>query len=395
MSFVISFVFGIIVGIVVGQKILDKLKRIGFLSKWLINHKQEDLSSHTPEATPETDSSHDIDAGSINEENQEETIQSKSQSDQCKYTESPKGSTKSKENDDFIDPTNGFVSISPYWIAVGSSVIGSSHLSSDMPCQDNNGFIDLANGWGIAVVSDGAGSARFSHTGSKIAVKCAIDQFKKAIIDRKWIEKATLPTDEEWQEVSFLMLKNIKDALSYFATKKQINITDLNATIIVIIHSPNGLLACHIGDGRAGYKNSQGEWRPLITPHKGDEANQTIFLPSDYWEKPYARLSGVRVPEAIVIRDTVQAYALMSDGCESTAWEFNLFNPEKKCFYDPNKPYSRFFNPCVEQVLNLCSEHIAPYIIKREWTKFLKEGNDTLRNEPDDKTLILVAANNL
>lgn len=90
---------------------------------------------------------------------------------------------------------------------------------------------------------------------------------------------------------------------------------------MVVIYSPLGLLAVHVGDGRMGYKTMSGEWKSMMTPHKGEEANQTIFLISEFWDIPNYELSGVLVPESIVIREPVQAFALMSDGCEHTAME--------------------------------------------------------------------------
>ena len=42
------------------------------------------------------------------------------------------------------------------------------------------------------------------------------------------------------------------------ANKNNIPIKALSATAIVVIHTPKGLLVTHIGDGRAGYKNKEG-----------------------------------------------------------------------------------------------------------------------------------------
>lgn len=72
------------------------------------------------------------------------------------------------------------------WIIVGASVIGRGHIESNMPCQDSNSYASLGNGWGIAITSDGAGSAKHSHVGSKIVVTRAKAYFEQLILASSW-----------------------------------------------------------------------------------------------------------------------------------------------------------------------------------------------------------------
>jgi len=46
------------------------------------------------------------------------------------------------------------------WFTVEASIIGKGHVQSGMPCQDENSITDLGNGWGLAIICDGAGSAK-------------------------------------------------------------------------------------------------------------------------------------------------------------------------------------------------------------------------------------------
>lgn len=300
------------------------------------------------------------------------------------------------ENDKVVNQTpvmkptiskNG-VAVSAEWIVVGASVKGNGHIQSNMPCQDNSMFESLDSGWGIAIVSDGAGSAAHSDLGSKIVVTRGIFHFKKLIENERWIEKKTLPTDVEWLQKSYAVLKDIRTDVMMVAKKNNTDIKALSATCLVVIYSPFGLLTVHVGDGRMGYKTLADEWKPMMTPHKGEEANQTIFLVSDFWSIPQYTMSGVLVPESMVIREPVKAFALMSDGCENTAWLCTALNSETGKYYDRNLPFAGFFNPLEETLLTFNKENVPVEARQAKWFKFIESGISGFVKEQDDKTMI-------
>ncbi len=55
---------------------------------------------------------------------------------------------------------------------VGASVAIKSHTDAvpPLPCQDSYKILTLPHNWGIAVVCDGAGSAKYADEGSKLCV---------------------------------------------------------------------------------------------------------------------------------------------------------------------------------------------------------------------------------
>lgn len=277
------------------------------------------------------------------------------------------------------------------WIVVGASVQGNSHVDMKLPCQDNHVYEYLKEGWGIAITSDGAGSAKLSQIGSAAAVSRALFHFKELIAQEKWIEKSSLPTDNEWIKLSYKVLKTVRDELEALAQKNKLDLKDLSATIIVVIHSPVGLLTAHIGDGRAGYRDLEGQWHSLLTPHKGEEANQTIFIPSNFWNIPYYEMSGVFVPESKVVREPVSAFTLMSDGCEATSWLWNQKNESTGKFFDPNLPHDKFFNPLLETLQEFRKDKTPLDERAEKWFKFIQAGNKSFIRETDDKTMILGA----
>ena len=275
------------------------------------------------------------------------------------------------------------------WIIVGASVIGRGHIESNMPCQDSNSYVSLDNGWGIAITSDGAGSAKHSHVGSKIVVTRAKSYFEQLIISSSWYKNNILPDDITWSKAAFKALKAVRDDMQKFAEEKLAKLESFAATVIVVVHTPKGLLVAHIGDGRAGYQDKSGTWHSLITPHKGEEANQTIFITSDFWNIPFYEMSGVSVPETRVIRESAKSFVLMSDGCEHTSWDCNLYDADKGIYYDPNTPHVAFFNPLIETLKEHRKEQL-PFIDRSEkWRNYLDKGNKSFIKETDDKTMIL------
>jgi hypothetical protein len=274
------------------------------------------------------------------------------------------------------------------WIIVGASVVGNGHISQNLPCQDNHKYEYLGEGWGIAVTSDGAGSAKNSHIGSKIVVARSIFHFKN-LITKNLINQSAVPTETEWSQIAFVTLKAVYNDLVAFAHKQNLDLKSLYATAMVVVHTPDGILATHVGDGRAGYKNEKGEWKALITPHKGEEANQTIFVPSAFWDIPAYKMSGVLVPESVVVAEKPFAFTLMSDGCEHTAWLFNQKDETTGKFFDPNKPYPNFFNPLVETLQSFRKENVDVKERAEKWGNFITSGTKSFEREQDDKTMIL------
>lgn len=277
------------------------------------------------------------------------------------------------------------------WIVVGASVTGNKHITNQKPCQDSHKYEHLGNGWGIAVVSDGAGSAGNSHFGSKIVAEHAVTHFKEIIISRNWITKNELPNEMEWSLIAFHTLKTVRNDLEQFAKANRMVIESLYATAIVVIYTPKGILATHIGDGRAGYKNEKGEWKPLITPHKGEEVGETRFVQSDFWDIPAYKMSEVLVPESVVINEKPFAFTVMSDGCQKTSWLCYQRDKETGNFFDPNKPNPDFFNSLCETLQSFRKDEVAEKERAEKWRKFIEAGNASFVKEKDDKTMILGA----
>jgi len=277
-----------------------------------------------------------------------------------------------------------------HWLITGASVIGQSHTTNNKPCQDNY-LIDILNDkWGIAIVCDGAGSAANSDLGSKYVSQQMANYLKKTIFFNKWMEKDYLPSQKEWDEIAFKGYGYILSKVKNFAQDKSLPPKSLACTVIAVIYSPLGLLVTHVGDGRAAFCDQQGNWKPLIKPHKGQEANETIFLTSDAWTDPGTiSMNGVNVPESRIVKEKVLAFSLMSDGCEAHSFLSSQIDPNTNMWSDPNQPFINFFNPVVSKLKEMQEKGMDQKAISSTWEKFLTDGTPSLQKESDDKTMII------
>lgn len=310
---------------------------------------------------------------------------------------------------------------------VGFSIQGRSHIRSGMPCQDYHAFEDLKDGWLLAIASDGAGSAREAARGSKANCDLALRLVKQLISEKKWKENNYFPTDKEW----YIEIRNVFEVMQAIVMRSAASQTDkqkkllsdleneyqqtnnekkdeilkqlrelkeemktplesrdFNATIILLLISPQGMMAAHIGDGRMGYLSREGIWKSLMTPHKGDEASSTVFIPNN-WNRqlnvPAFTMSNVYLPDTCVVKELPKAFVLMSDGCESFSWTCKLYDKEQNFYHDHNVPYEKFLNPLIDQLNSI--EDKEERII--EMIDIINIGTTGGKKELDDRTMLL------
>lgn len=278
-----------------------------------------------------------------------------------------------------------------FWWGIAASVIGKSHKDNvpPLPCQDSHCLEDIGKGWGIAVVCDGAGSAEYSHFGSRFVAEEVVRLLKNNKAPNFFpslIKKDLSSANEEWHKVVKKVFKEIRGGLEKYAHDRNIEAKTLACTVIVVVFSPIGLLVTHIGDGRGGYRDSKGEWKSLLTPFKGEEATETVFITSDIWNNLD------KFVESRVITEPATAFVIMSDGCENHCFQTHTPDSDSKDFHlvDVNKPHAKFFEPLFKTM----SEAIAKPSenseeIKEKWGQFIESGTEGLKNEPDDKTMLI------
>lgn len=270
----------------------------------------------------------------------------------------------------------------------GVSLLGRVHETYDDSCQDYHLFSDLGDGWHLYIVSDGAGSAVASDRGARW--NCIITEYLiKGLLERNdWQSRLSLPSELEWYQAFYAVCRKVKanilekvDMLDEHRLPK-----DFNATLLVLLVTPYGMLSGHIGDGRMGYRAEDGSWHSLITPHKGEEANQTIFMMNS-WDAirlPILTMSDVSVPETRVVPGRPTAVAVLSDGCENFSWNCTQYDNQTGIYEDRNTPFDSFWVPLIDTILtSRPDERMETFI------QFVDTKTDACKLEQDDRSLML------
>ncbi len=147
-----------------------------------------------------------------------------------------------------------------------SSKRGRSHANVGSFREDDFAFKDLAEGWSIVVVSDGAGSARLSRQGSVIACNGIVDYFMQPSVVENMKEFDALleqhlesKTDESQQKIAHFIYNNLGKAafgvhkkLEAFAAQESVGLKDLSSTLIFTLfkkyEAGYALLSFGVGD---------------------------------------------------------------------------------------------------------------------------------------------------
>lgn len=268
---------------------------------------------------------------------------------------------------------------------IGISYRGEGHVKNGIPCQDCHRSFDY-NGWSIAIVSDGAGSAKNSHFGSEAVCKAFEYYFKDLIDNNETISAGNVLGEKEWDIIFRGLLHRFQEELYPYGKTPQ-GFKDLGATIMVLIASQHGYMMAHVGDGRGAVKVN-GKWQTTLIPHKGEEANQTIFSTTiRFSEKPMLQMSGVYVPETKSCEVPIEAFVLMSDGCENALWNtyrrIDLPDGDFK-IKDINEPRDTALNQLLSIVeIEDNTEKKAAVL------DYITSYNREMTRETDDKTIVI------
>lgn len=243
------------------------------------------------------------------------------------------------------------------WKLISCSAIGTSHQKNNLPCQDYaDSFECLENELIIGAIADGAGSAKHSDLGSKVAVDQAI-----AYLKTSW---QFLPEDRD--QIFGQTLKEVKSNLEKKAKSKDCSLRDLACTLSIIVATSKWFAAMQIGDGAIVVKSQdKPDYRLLFMPHKGEYANQTVFITSNNAEK-YLQIKFEEKELSFI--------SLATDGIENISLDKKV---------KPWKASEKFFAPIDKEAREIDTDRCD-----QELKEFLHSSRINHRTD-DDKTLLL------
>jgi len=205
------------------------------------------------------------------------------------------------------------------WRAIGAAVRGVSHERSGTPCQDAQASRVLPGGLVLAVVADGAGSARLSDLGAQTAVLETMLALEAGLYDG-------LPsTEESWQSLVAEAFSSARQAVLNMAEENNESAREYACTLAAAAVTPTWLVAGQIGDGAVIARDENGDMFAATRLQRGEYANETHFIvESDALEQ--AVIQAFERP--------VSGLAVMSDGLIRLALKMPSQEPHLP-FFEP------------------------------------------------------------
>ena len=234
------------------------------------------------------------------------------------------------------------------WRVAAASCAGTAHLEHNTPCQDAHRFavVDIA-GHGsvfIGVVSDGAGSARYSDRGAWQVCESAISHMVAALEATAQIlidsQASSLPPPRlpVLADLGTQLVDRIQQDLAKLAIQTGCTIDDLAATMLVCVATPAASWFAQRGDGVMVVKDAGShsyEW--VFWPENGEVVNETTFVTASDWATQFACTRRGPVTDVALLSDGMQSLALRLAAKEVHEPFFTgLFSPIRvAAAYDP------------------------------------------------------------
>ena len=266
-------------------------------------------------------------------------------------------------------------SVQSSWQVYGASSIGKSHIDSNLPNQDSI-YLQKTQDGIVAVVCDGAGSAKFSQAGAAFFSQSIAQMLLGLSVSHSGIAVDLVQVKQQIIEQLSQIRLDLQSQLP-----AESSLRDYHTTFTgLLIHSNHQAILVQIGDS------------PLITsqfvvrhPHidyftnlqvygddsKNEYVNETHFITQDNWQS-FLRVEPIDLSQ-------VDCLALMSDGCADLVFEGASVTP---------KIYRPFFGNLLFNLTQSQSSQQGSAIIEQAL------GNPaTYRLTGDDKSLVVLLKN--
>ena len=196
---------------------------------------------------------------------------------------------------------------------VAASVAGLLHVNKKIACQDCFNYTIGKNL--VAVVSDGAGSAKYGKIGAKNVCETLCDLLKNASFTK--IESEVIRAVKVVREKLLLHRFN--------KTKNEEGLPSFAATIVGVVYNEGRGVFFHIGDGAALSLNDKADFI-ASRPENGCFSCETFFFTQKEWRENL-RFTKIQNAKSIL---------LMSDGLTSFAFKSDFNEIEHKFIYPIN-----------------------------------------------------------
>lgn len=250
------------------------------------------------------------------------------------------------------------------WKYTYASVLGSSHKKSHSPCQDSSKcqVIQDSNGEDIlvAVISDGAGSAKFSDLGSSMACSFFVKEVTDYLAEAKRVKDLEVSFFENWiDQYQYLISSHARDF--------EVTLREFACTLVAAVVGNDHAAFFQVGDGAIVVLDPESEnYNWTFWPDKGEYENTTFFI-TDPKVKKHIRFD--------VLPKRVEEVSLFTDGIQHLSLHY-----QTKTVHNP------FFKPIFQVLRKVENDEY----LNSSLEQFLSSDRINEKTD-DDKTLLLAS----
>jgi hypothetical protein len=241
------------------------------------------------------------------------------------------------------------------WATIGESQIGTSHKTTNKPCQDamRHFLHGDEEAWVCIVVADGAGSASHSDYGANFVC----EQLCRQISEQGPEAYAT-------RESFIKHLSDLRELLTNESERLNVRLRDLASTLLVALVGPTHAIFGQIGDGAIIVGKDKESNRVVFWPEASEYANATDFFTDNVY---------VKTLRFEYLEERFNRVAVMTDGLQRLALDFTN-----------RSAFEGFFNPLFK-ALESCE---SPEQLANPFREFLNSDRINQRTD-DDKSIVL------
>jgi hypothetical protein len=155
----------------------------------------------------------------------------------------------------------------------------------------------------VAVCADGAGSARQSQVGARLACTAFLGLATTALEDGLGIGDVSEPLVLRWHEL-------VRQRLSLEACLANLDLREYACTLLAAVVGEDRAVVSQVGDGVVVI-GTEGGYEPVFWPRSGEYVNTTYFLTGgDFAAQLVCRVINARIDEIALLTDGLQPLAL-------------------------------------------------------------------------------------
>lgn len=188
---------------------------------------------------------------------------------------------------------------------IATKITGRLHTAKKIPCQDFYQYACSGNKL-VAVVSDGAGSAKYGKIGAKMVCETLVNVLINTPL--KDMEDAVKKAIEKARERLIIHRLN--------KSKTEEEILNFSATVVGVAYHKNRGVFFHIGDGAGIALHTEAGKYTLSRPANGQFSCETYFYTMDNWVESLRFTKIEKANALFLMTDGVTNFALTDDMCK-------------------------------------------------------------------------------